>query len=68
MGKTFELFSTDPVVRRRLQQAYAARNAYIRAAFVRLYARCTALLAPWVRTPLRHGSPVPVSARIDLRQ
>jgi hypothetical protein len=31
MGKTFHLLSTDPVTRRRLQQAHELRNAYLRA-------------------------------------
>jgi hypothetical protein len=68
MGKTFELFSTDQLVRRRLQQAHAARNAYIRAAFVRLYARCAALLASRDRPPAHGDDCVPVAARIDLRR
>ena len=28
MGKTFALFSTDPIVQRRLREAHEARNAY----------------------------------------
>ena len=68
MGKTFELFSTDPAVQRRLRQAHAARNAYIRAALARLYARCVALLAPPDRAPARDDGRLPVAARIDPRR
>jgi hypothetical protein len=68
MGKTFELLSTDPVMQRHLRQAHAARNAYIRAAFVRLYARCIAVLARRDRPSACHGIPLPVTARIDPRR
>jgi hypothetical protein len=63
MGKTFHLFSTDPVVRRRLQEAQQLRNAYLRAALAGLLRRCVVRL-----TRLRqHASanPVPLPARID---
>jgi hypothetical protein len=45
MGKTFALFSTDPIVQRRLREAHAARNAYLRSLIGALAGRCRALLA-----------------------
>jgi hypothetical protein len=44
MGKTFALFSTDPIVRRRLREAHAARNAYLRSLFGALFGRCRDLV------------------------
>lgn len=63
MGKTFHLFSTDPAVRRRLQQVRELRNAYLRAALSRLLRRCVLRLT----RPRRHASasPVAVPVRID---
>ena len=55
MGKTFHLFSTDPAVRRRMQQAHELRNAYLRAALIRLLRRCVGLTRPRA-----HASPSPV--------
>jgi hypothetical protein len=40
MGKTFALFSTDPIVQRRLREAHAARNAYLRSLVGALFGRC----------------------------
>jgi hypothetical protein len=45
MGKTFALFSTDPIVQRRLREAHAARNAYLRSLIGALAGRCRALFA-----------------------
>jgi hypothetical protein len=46
MGETFHLFSTDPVVRRALQRAHELRNAYLRAALIRLLRGCVLWLTP----------------------
>ena len=56
MGKTFHLFSTDPAVRRRLQQAHELRNAYLRAALIRSLRRCVL----WLTRPRPNASPSPV--------
>jgi hypothetical protein len=45
MGKTFHPFPTDPVIRRRLQQAHEQRNAYLRAGLIRLLRGCLFRLA-----------------------
>jgi hypothetical protein len=45
MGKTFALFSTDPIVQRRLREAHAARNAYLRSLIGALAGRCRTLFA-----------------------
>jgi hypothetical protein len=68
MGKTFALFSTDPVVQRRLRQAHAARNAYIRAALGRLLARCVGLFARARLRPSGEWGTVHVRADIDRRR
>jgi hypothetical protein len=60
MGKTFHLFSTDPVVRRGLQQAHELRNAYLRAALIRLLRG----FVLWLTRPRPNASPGPV--RVDL--
>jgi hypothetical protein len=53
MGKTFHLFSTDPVVRWRLKQAHQERNAYLQAALIRLFRSCVLWLArPRSNAPL----------------
>jgi hypothetical protein len=66
MGKTFHLFATDPVIRRRLQQAHELRNAYLRAALTRLFRR---LVAPPARPrPDASAGAVRATARIDPRR
>jgi len=44
MGKTFPLFSTDPVTQRRLREAHAARNAYVRGLVGTMIRCCRDLL------------------------
>jgi hypothetical protein len=53
MGKTFHLLSTDPVTRRRLQQAHELRNAYLRVALTRLLRDCV----PWLTRPRPNACP-----------
>jgi hypothetical protein len=60
MGKTFHLLSTDPVVRRRMQQAHELRNAYLRAALIRWLQSCVL----WLTRPHPNASAGPV--RVDL--
>jgi hypothetical protein len=62
MGKTFHLFPTDPVIRRRLQQAHELRNAYLRAALIRLLRGCVL----WLTRPRPNAFRGPV--RVDARQ
>jgi len=54
MGKTFALFSTDPTVQRRLREAHAARNAYLRSLIGALAGRCRALFARSRALPSPH--------------
>jgi hypothetical protein len=63
MGKTFALFSTDPIVQRRLREAHAARNAYIRALLGALIARCR---SPWMR-PHRERDPAGECGAVRVR-
>jgi len=68
MGKTFALFSTDPVVQRRLREAHAARNAYLRSLFGALVARCRDLVMRAQRgdhVVTAGGSPVRVQSGVD---
>jgi len=60
MGKTFHLFSTDPVVRWRLRQAHELRNAYLQAALIRLFRSCVL----WLTRPHPNGALGAV--RVDL--
>jgi hypothetical protein len=54
MGKTFALFSTDPIVQRRLREAHASRNAYLRSLIGALARRCRALFARSRALPSPH--------------
>ena len=54
MRKTFALFSTDPTVQRRLREAHAARNAYLRSLIGALAGRCRALFARSRALPSPH--------------
>jgi len=70
MGKTFALFSTDPIVQRRLREAHEARNAYLRSLLGALVACCRDLFMRAQRgdhAVTAEGSPVRVPARTDRR-
>ena len=70
MGKTFALFSTDPIVQRRLREAHEARNAYLRSLLGALVACCRDLFMRAQRGDhalTAEGSPVRVLADTDRR-
>jgi hypothetical protein len=61
MGETFHLLSTDPVNRRRLQQAHELRNAYLRVALIRLLRGCVL----WLTRPRPNASPAETFANAE---
>jgi hypothetical protein len=68
MGKTFALFSTDPIVQRRLREAHAARNAYLRSLLGALVGGCRDLFVRAQRgahTVTDEVSPVRVQSGAD---
>jgi hypothetical protein len=61
MGKAFHLLSTDPVNRRRLQQAHELRNAYLQAALIRLLRGCVL----WLTRPRPNASQAEMFANAE---
>jgi len=61
VDKAFHLFSTDPVIRRRLQQAHELRNAYLRAALIRLLRGCLF----WLARPRPNACPAETFANAE---